>query len=108
MRKWKFAISNSLYRTGSIIMKRTEGNPRFGYEPIYIDRDKPTILMSYCLENNIEITEGIDFIFKDMGGKWVETTYDQPDRYISNNQPVFTEEFVKSLIRDIKIKKLLD
>jgi len=108
MRKWKFAISNGPYRKGSIIMKRTDGDPRFGYEPIYIDRNRPTILMSYCLENNIEIIEDVDFIFKDIGGKWRETTYDQPDRYEPNNQPVFTEEFMKSTIRDMEIKKLLD
>lgn len=104
MRKWKF-IRSKVW--DSLILKRT-GKISDLRDPIRIDRKEPSTLMSYCLENNIEIVEGIDFIFKDMGGKWIETTYDQPDRYVPNNQPVFTEKFVKSAIRDIKIKKLLD
>lgn len=89
-------------------MVRTNGDPRFGYEPIYLDTNKIGICVSYCMDNDIEVTEGTDFEFHDCGGKWRETTYDQPDRYDPNNQPVFKEEFLKSVIRDLQIKNILD
>jgi hypothetical protein len=102
MTKWK--IYRSSYWIGEIFMSIDEPKNK-NLQEFLISPVSDEIL--YCLDNGIVLEKGTDFEFVDVGGKWMETTYDQPDRYEPNLQPVLTEKIMKTIHRDQKIGNLI-
>ena len=97
---WIFKISNG-YRKGEIYLSKVDSR----YDNIYVNDKHMNKYVKYCLDNEIILDKGDINIVED-GGSWHSTTYDQPDRWCPNLQPILTDEVKLVLEREIKLGEL--